>query len=68
MTWAKLTAKGRPGHGSMPHKDNATLHMSRAIQKISNYRPEIVVTDTFQNFSRALSKLDSRGHLLKLID
>lgn len=68
MTWAKLTAKGRPGHGSMPHKDNATLHMSRAIQNISNYRPEIVVTDTFHNFARALSKLDSRGHLLKLID
>jgi acetylornithine deacetylase/succinyl-diaminopimelate desuccinylase-like protein len=30
MTWTRLTAKGRPGHGSLPHSDNATLHMARA--------------------------------------
>lgn len=67
MTWANLTAKGRPGHGSLPHDDNATLHMCRAANTISNYRSEILVTDTFRNFADAVSKLDSRGKLLKLI-
>lgn len=68
MTWIKLTARGRPGHGSLPHDDNATLHMSRAIEKISKYRPKITVTDTFRIFADSLSKLDFRGHLLKLVD
>jgi acetylornithine deacetylase/succinyl-diaminopimelate desuccinylase-like protein len=68
MTWAKLTATGRPGHGSLPHDDNATLHMSRAIEKIAKYRPRITVTDTFRNFADALGKIDFRGRLLKLVD
>ena len=68
MTWTKLTAKGRPGHGSLPHDDNATLHMSRAIEKISKYRPRITVTETFRNFTTALSRIDGRGHFLKLVD
>ncbi len=68
MTWAKLTAKGRPGHGSLPHNDNATLHMSRAINNISKYRPRITVTDTFRNFIKGICKLDARGHLLKFVD
>ncbi len=67
MTWAKLTARGRPGHGSLPHDDNATLHMSRAIEKISKYRPKITTTDTFRNFTAAFSRLDARGHVLKLV-
>ena len=68
MTWVKLTAKGTPGHGSLPHSDNAVLHMARAVRNISKYRPEIVVTDTFRHFVRASARLDARGHLLKLID
>lgn len=67
MTWVNLTAKGVPGHGSLPHDDNATLHMSRAVNTISKYRSEILVTDTFRNFADAISKLDARGKLLKLI-
>ncbi len=68
MTWTRLTAKGRPGHGSLPHDDNATLHMSRAIERISKYRPKVTVTNTFRNFASTLSTLDPRGHILKLVD
>jgi acetylornithine deacetylase/succinyl-diaminopimelate desuccinylase-like protein len=68
MTWTRLTTRGRPGHASMPHSDNATLHMSKAIEKLSKYRSKITVTDTFRNFARTLSKIDPRGNLLRLID
>ncbi|RJP73894.1 MAG: M20/M25/M40 family metallo-hydrolase [Candidatus Abyssobacteria bacterium SURF_17] len=68
MTWAKLTAKGHSGHGSMPHSDNAVLHMVRAAKNIAKYRPPIVVTDSFRKFADALAKHDTRGHLLKLMD
>lgn len=67
LTWVKLTSSGRPGHGSMPHPDNALLHMARAVNNITRYRPPIVTTDTFQRFARVLSRIDGRGHLLKLL-
>jgi acetylornithine deacetylase/succinyl-diaminopimelate desuccinylase-like protein len=67
VAWMKLTALGRPGHGSMPHTDNPTLHISRAIERISKYSSPIFAGDTFRGFTNALCKVDSRGHLLKFI-
>lgn len=34
VCWLRMTAKGRPGHGSMPHSDNAIFHLSEALQKL----------------------------------
>jgi len=67
MTWVKLTATGRPGHGSLPHPDNATLHVARAVQNIMKYRPPIIMTETVRNFANVFAKLDARGHFLKLL-
>jgi acetylornithine deacetylase/succinyl-diaminopimelate desuccinylase-like protein len=67
LTWVKLTSSGRPGHGSLPHDDNAVLHMARAINKITRYRPPVVATETFYKFARAFSKIDGRGRLLGLL-
>jgi acetylornithine deacetylase/succinyl-diaminopimelate desuccinylase-like protein len=41
--------------------------MARAIENIGRYKSDIVVTETFRKFAGALSKVDGRGHLLKLI-
>ncbi len=68
MTWVKLTARGRSGHGSMPHSDNAVLHINDAIGNIRRYRPPIVVTETFRHFVDVTSKVDVRGHLLRFLD
>jgi acetylornithine deacetylase/succinyl-diaminopimelate desuccinylase-like protein len=32
--WLRLTARGRPGHGSMPHRENAALRLTNALAKI----------------------------------
>jgi acetylornithine deacetylase/succinyl-diaminopimelate desuccinylase-like protein len=32
--WLRLTAKGRPGHGSVPHRDNAALRLTQALGRI----------------------------------
>jgi acetylornithine deacetylase/succinyl-diaminopimelate desuccinylase-like protein len=48
--WLKLTAKGRPGHGSLPHKDNAALRLIEALGRIADaessvtLRPETEIT------------------------
>ncbi|MBI3360453.1 MAG: M20/M25/M40 family metallo-hydrolase [Chloroflexi bacterium] len=33
--WLKARAKGKPGHASMPHDDNAVAHLSRAVERIA---------------------------------
>jgi acetylornithine deacetylase/succinyl-diaminopimelate desuccinylase-like protein len=34
ITWLRMTAEGEPGHGSMPHANNAVLHLAQAIERI----------------------------------
>ena len=32
--WVKLVARGRPGHGSVPHADNALVRLVRALSRV----------------------------------
>jgi acetylornithine deacetylase/succinyl-diaminopimelate desuccinylase-like protein len=34
VCWLRMTSTGQPGHASMPHADNAVLHLSHAIDRI----------------------------------
>lgn len=54
--WMRLRAHGRPGHASVPHDDNAVIHLSRAIAKLQNAQSPMRLTKT------------SRGYLLALAD
>ena len=55
--WLKLVAEGRPGHGSMPHDDNALDRLVRALHRIQNWERPLtvppVLTDYFARLSRA---------------
>ncbi|HKQ97868.1 MAG TPA: M20/M25/M40 family metallo-hydrolase [Candidatus Polarisedimenticolia bacterium] len=52
--WLRVTAKGRPGHGSMPFKENnAVLHLLKALGKIAAWETPIRVTDTAAAYFRA---------------
>jgi acetylornithine deacetylase/succinyl-diaminopimelate desuccinylase-like protein len=33
--WLTLRARGRPGHGSLPHSDNAVVHLVRALRRLA---------------------------------
>jgi len=51
ILWFKVKAKGRPGHGSVPGAaDNAILRMNRVVDRLGNYRSEIVLTPTVKQF------------------
>jgi acetylornithine deacetylase/succinyl-diaminopimelate desuccinylase-like protein len=47
IDWLRLTASGRPGHGSMIHDDNAVASLAHAVSRIGSHtfpllpRPEI---------------------------
>ncbi len=35
IVWLKMTTSGTPGHGSMPHRDNAVVKLSRALSRLA---------------------------------
>ncbi|HQV71142.1 MAG: M20/M25/M40 family metallo-hydrolase [Anaerolineae bacterium] len=54
--WMRLRAKGRPGHASVPHNDNAVIHLGRALAKLQTAQTPMHLTQT------------ARGYLLALAD
>ncbi len=55
--WLRLVAEGRPGHGSMPHDDNALDRLVRALYRVQTWeRPMTVspvLTEYFGRLARA---------------
>jgi acetylornithine deacetylase/succinyl-diaminopimelate desuccinylase-like protein len=51
ILWFKVRAKGTPGHGSMPNTaDNAIIRMNKVIEKLGNYRSQVLIVPTFKQF------------------
>lgn len=52
--WVHLIAEGRPGHGSVPHDDNALTRLIRALNRVLDWqRPGSVVPELGEYFARA---------------
>jgi len=65
----KVRAKGRPGHGSMPHGDNAVAHLARAITRLTANGLPYHLTGTAAGFLDAASEAvgGSFGGLLQAL-
>ena len=48
ICWMRMKAQGQPGHGSMPHDENAVLYLAQAVERIrrAGHLP-IHITPTF---------------------
>ncbi|MCF7553465.1 MULTISPECIES: M20/M25/M40 family metallo-hydrolase [Pseudonocardia] len=57
MAWMRLRAKGRPGHGSFLHDDNAVTILSEAVARLGNHRFPLVMTDTVRAFADSVREL-----------
>jgi acetylornithine deacetylase/succinyl-diaminopimelate desuccinylase-like protein len=44
ICWLELTAVGKPGHGSRPHRDNSLVHLTRALVKLADWERPITFT------------------------
>jgi len=55
--WLRLVAEGRPGHGSVPHEDNALDRLVRAMYRVQEWQRPLsvspVLTEYFSRLSRA---------------
>ena len=52
--WLKLRVEGTPGHGSVPHSDNAADHLVRAVARILEWDQQFDVTPEVQDYFQAL--------------
>ena len=53
--WMRMIAHGRPGHASVPHDDNAVVHLSRAVEKLGRAKLPVHMTATVQHFIAGLA-------------
>ncbi|MEW5848876.1 MAG: M20/M25/M40 family metallo-hydrolase [Myxococcota bacterium] len=50
-----LTARGDPGHGSMPHGNQAVLHLANALHKLGGARLPLHITPAVRRFIEQLA-------------
>ncbi len=53
--WMRMRATGRPGHASVPHDDNAVVHLARAVEKLSRVRLPMHMSVTARTFISGLA-------------
>src|ERR1700737_4748414 len=56
MMWMRLTARGRAGHGSMIHDDNAVTAVAEAAARLGRHQFPIVLTDAVEQFLTAVAE------------
>ncbi|MGX7828271.1 M20/M25/M40 family metallo-hydrolase [Actinokineospora sp. 24-640] len=57
IAWMKLRTRGRAGHGSMVHEDNAVTKLTEAVAKLGTHRFPLVLTESVREFLAAMSEL-----------
>jgi len=55
LAWLRLHARGRPGHGSMIHEDNAVTALAEAVARVGRHRFPVTVTETVRRFLAEVS-------------
>jgi acetylornithine deacetylase/succinyl-diaminopimelate desuccinylase-like protein len=56
LHWMRLTARGRPGHGSMVHDHNAVTAIAEAVARLGRHRFPLVATDSVVQFLTAVGE------------
>ncbi|BCS32468.1 hypothetical protein TBR22_A16830 [Luteitalea sp. TBR-22] len=54
-----LTAKGPSGHGSVPLRTNAVVHLARAVTKIADWQSTMRLNDTTRAYFERLATISS---------
>lgn len=50
ISWLRLRARGRAGHGSMVHDDNAVTMLCEAVARLGRHRFPLVMSDSVREF------------------
>jgi len=64
VCWVRISVRGVAGHGSTPYMaSSAVTKIAQAIERISSYRPKIVMTPLFEQMANGLV----RGRVRRLL-
>jgi acetylornithine deacetylase/succinyl-diaminopimelate desuccinylase-like protein len=74
IAWMRLKARGKAGHGSFLHTDNAVTKVAEAVARLGNHTFPLTMTDTVTQFLSTLTELtglefpedDLQGSIAKL--
>jgi acetylornithine deacetylase/succinyl-diaminopimelate desuccinylase-like protein len=53
----RLRVRGRAGHGSMEHQDNAVTRLAEAVARLGRHRFPVVLTESVEQFLASVTKL-----------
>lgn len=56
LGWMRLTARGRAGHGSFLHTDNAVTALAQAVARLGTHQFPLVMTDAVREFLAAAAE------------
>jgi acetylornithine deacetylase/succinyl-diaminopimelate desuccinylase-like protein len=57
IQWLRMSARGRPGHGSMVNDDNAVTALAEAVARLGRHRFPVSLTPTVRAFLEEISAL-----------
>jgi acetylornithine deacetylase/succinyl-diaminopimelate desuccinylase-like protein len=57
IAWMTLRVRGRAGHGSMIHEDNAVTKLTEAVARLGRHKFPLVLTDSVREFLAGISEL-----------
>ena len=57
IAWMRLRAKGKPGHGSFLHDDNAVTTLAAAVARLGDHTFPLTLTDTVRAFLERMGEL-----------
>ena len=56
LLWMRLTSRGRAGHGSMVHDDNAVTAIAEAVARLGRHEFPLVLSDAVAQFLAAVGE------------
>lgn len=57
IAWMRLRVRGRAGHGSMIHDDNAVTKLAAAVARLGTHQFPLVMTDSVRAFLSSITEL-----------
>ncbi len=56
LSWMRLSARGRAGHGSMVNDDNAVTAVAEAVARLGRHQFPLILTDAVEQFLTAVGE------------
>jgi acetylornithine deacetylase/succinyl-diaminopimelate desuccinylase-like protein len=64
----ELTARGPAGHGSVPLRNNAIVHLANAISRVAAWKPPVRLNDTTRAYFKRLATISTAAEAKRYLD